>query len=108
MVVFSPLACFFLYARPFGLLYYMIIEKVRQKCNSEGESLKLLRERLGITQEDLASKLGVSERTISRAETGARVVKFSISQFKVLMALFDKAGISLYDLPDDPSLPSAD
>ncbi|MBQ3552254.1 MAG: helix-turn-helix transcriptional regulator [Clostridia bacterium] len=48
-------------------------------CNCSGKRIKLMREKLGISQEQLAAKmqilgLDISQRTISRVETGLRVV----------------------------------
>lgn len=48
-------------------------------CNCSGRRIKLIRERLGISQEHLAAKmqiegLDISQRTISRVENGLRVV----------------------------------
>ena len=42
----------------------------------DGDGLKLWRKRWGITQVDLARRLGTSQVTIARWETGARKISF--------------------------------
>ncbi|MEP0832243.1 helix-turn-helix domain-containing protein [Microcoleus sp. AS-A8] len=64
-------------------------------------TLKQLRERLGMTQEELATQLGTTSRTIRRHETGEREIRFSLPQIKRLIELMQRAGMSSDDLPDN-------
>lgn len=74
-----------------------------KNSNSKPESaiLKQLRERLKMTQEELATELATTSRTIRRHETGERQIRFSLPQIKRLMELMQRAGMSINDLPDD-------
>lgn len=69
--------------------------------NPESATLKLLRKRLSMTQEELAQELGTTSRTIRRHETGERQIRFSLPQIKRLIELMQRAGMSADDLPDD-------
>ena len=69
-------------------------------ADMEESPLKKLREELGMSQEDLARKIGTSARTISRWETGESVPSFTIAQMKALDALLMEHGKALKDLPD--------
>ena len=64
-----------------------------------GESpLKQLREAVGLTQEELARRIGVSTKTISNWERGAYPATFNVPQIK---ALCRELRCSLEDLPDN-------
>ena len=57
----------------------MKIYKPNGKCNISGNNIRVARENLGLSQEQLAAKLQVMElditqKTISRMETGLRVI----------------------------------
>lgn len=57
----------------------MKIYKFNGKCNISGEKVRLERERLKLSQEELAAKLqllglDVTQKAVSRIETGNRVV----------------------------------
>ncbi len=57
----------------------MKIYKHNGKCNVSGEKIRENREKLGISQEQLAAKLQLlgldtNQKAISRVETGSRVV----------------------------------
>ncbi|MEQ9238891.1 helix-turn-helix domain-containing protein [Coleofasciculus sp. E2-BRE-01] len=69
--------------------------------NLEWATLKLLRQHLSMTQEELAQELGTTSRTIRRHETGERQIRFSLPQIKRLIELMQRAGMSADDLPDD-------
>ncbi|MGF1571241.1 MAG: helix-turn-helix transcriptional regulator [Nodosilinea sp.] len=69
-------------------------------ADMEESPLKKLREEMGMSQEDLARRIGTSGRTISRWETGDSVPSFTIAQMKALDALLMEHGKSLSDLPD--------
>ncbi|MFP4124361.1 helix-turn-helix transcriptional regulator [Coleofasciculus sp.] len=63
-----------------------------------GESpLKLLREKLKLTQEELARRCGIPLRTYVRWETGDAVARPSVPQIK---ALCRELGVSIEELPD--------
>lgn len=66
-------------------------------------TLKSIRKKLGISQSELAKKLGVRRETISDWERGKHSPSLSIPQFKTLSLLLQEAGIKLDDLPDDLS-----
>ena len=57
----------------------MIIGKVTDQCNICGQNVRKLREKLGLSQDQLAAKLqteglGVNQNSVSRIETGKRIV----------------------------------
>ena len=69
----------------------------------EGNSpLKTIRENLlGMSQQELASQLGIAVSTVSRWERGSGTPVFTPGQFKVILARLATKGITLEDLPDD-------
>ena len=64
-------------------------------------SLKQVRERLNMTQDEFARELGITGRTIRNHETGANQLRLSLGQIKRLKELLEQAGMSIDDLPDD-------
>ncbi|MEW6491727.1 MAG: helix-turn-helix transcriptional regulator [Cyanobacteriota bacterium] len=80
---------------------YRFAIKNNLEFSPELATLKQLRERLGMTQEELATELGTTSRTIRRHETGERQIRFSLPQIKRLIELMQRAGMSSDDLPDD-------
>ncbi|MBE9128604.1 helix-turn-helix transcriptional regulator [Coleofasciculus sp. LEGE 07092] len=73
-----------------------------QKFNPNVPTLKQVRERLGMTQEEFGKALGIARETINRYERGVhQQLKFSVSQVKRLVELMEEAGMSIKDLPDD-------
>ena len=78
-----------------------MVNDTNSNSNPELATLKQLRERLGMTQEELATELGTTSRTIRRHETGERQIRFSLPQIKRLIELMQRAGMSSDDLPDD-------
>ena len=70
-----------------------------EKQTKEGEtSLKQLRERAGLTQEELARRCGIPLRTYQRWETGETAARPNIRQIK---ALCKELNIPIEDLPDE-------
>jgi len=70
-----------------------------EKQAQEGEiSLKQLRERVGLTQEELARRCGIPLRTYQRWETGETLARPNIRQIK---ALCKELSIPIEDLPDE-------
>lgn len=68
------------------------------RCNVSGEKVRELRERAGISQEQLAAKiqlagLSITQKAISRIETGDRVVADYELQY-----LADALGTTVYQL----------
>ncbi len=78
-----------------------MVDDKNLNSNPELATLKQLRERLGMTQEELATELGTTSRTLRRHETGERQIRFSLPQIKRLIELMQRAGMSTNDLPDD-------
>ncbi len=70
-----------------------------EKQAKEGEStLRQLRERAGLTQEELARRCGIPVRTYQRWETGETTARPSVRQIK---ALCRELNIPIEDLPDE-------
>lgn len=74
----------------------------RQFHVEEGESpLKAIRELLGMSQQEFATKLGVSITTISRWERGKTPPTFTIGQVRTLLRELEPYGLNLDSLPDE-------
>ena len=70
-----------------------------KKQPKEGEApLRQLRERAGLTQEELARRCGIPLRTYQRWETGETAARPSIRQIK---ALCRELNILVEELPDE-------
>src|SRR4028119_868974 len=70
--------------------------------NPNVPTLKQVRERLGMTQEEFAQAVGLSRNTIGRYERGEHQrLTLSVAQIKRLVELVEQAGLSIKDLPDD-------
>jgi transcriptional regulator with XRE-family HTH domain len=70
-----------------------------EKQAKEGEAaLRQLRERSGLTQEELARRSGIPLRTYQRWETGESFARPSIPQIKALCRVLN---IPIEDLPDE-------
>jgi transcriptional regulator with XRE-family HTH domain len=70
-----------------------------EKQPKEGEApLRQLRERAGLTQEELARRCGIPLRTYQRWETGETAARPSIRQIK---ALCRELNIPVEELPDE-------
>ena len=64
--------------------------------------MKKLRELLGdMSQQEFATRLGVSIVSISRWENERRPMTLTLRQFKNLLKLMDEAGMSINELPDE-------
>lgn len=75
---------------------------VGNNVNNEPEknNLKFLRERLGMTQQELAEFLGVAASTISRCERGLSELELSFSKWQKLAALVrQRLGVDLVEAP---------
>ncbi|NET39443.1 MAG: helix-turn-helix transcriptional regulator [Cyanothece sp. SIO1E1] len=68
----------------------------------EGQSpLKRIRELMGgISQEELARRIGVSAQTVSRWERGLWAATLTLPQAKALDRELTSIGLTLQDLPD--------
>lgn len=78
-----------------------MVDDRNSNSNPNLPTLKQLRERLGMTQEEFASELGVTRKTLGNHERGAHQLKLSLGQIKRLKELLEQAGMSIDDLPDD-------
>ena len=63
--------------------------------------MKVLRELLGVTQEELARRLGVTVVTISRWERGITPATFTIPQMKAFIKELDSVGWNIENFPND-------
>jgi putative transcriptional regulator len=71
------------------------------KLNPEENSLKQIREALGLTQIEFAKAIQATQRSIVRWENGQTKPMFSIAQIKALQREMRKLGLDFDDLPDD-------
>ena len=72
------------------LAHARITSALREKANLlRPEQIRAARERLGLTQKELASCLGIAESTLSRWETGAQIQQRCMNNF--LKVFFESA-----------------
>lgn len=65
-------------------------------------TLKEVRDRLGMTQEEFAKTLGLSRNTIGNYESGRhQKLQLSMAQVRKIFELMEQAGMSIEDLPED-------
>jgi DNA-binding XRE family transcriptional regulator len=70
--------------------------------NPNVPTLKQVRDRLGMTQEEFAKTLGISRGTVISYESGKhRKLQLSMAQMKKLFELMKQAGLPIDELPDD-------
>ena len=70
--------------------------------NPNVPTLKQVRDRLGMTQEQFAKALGLSRHTINRYESGKHQrLQLSIAQVRKLVDLMEQAGLPIKELPED-------
>jgi transcriptional regulator with XRE-family HTH domain len=75
----------------------------------EGVSpLKTIRKLLGLTQNQLAVRLGSDPSVVSRWERGVYEATFTISQIKAMDELLEEAKLTWKDIPDSFSPYSID
>jgi transcriptional regulator with XRE-family HTH domain len=53
-----------------------------------------------ISMAEFARRLGVNERTVRMWRKGKHPASFTLAQLKVLGRELDRAGLTIYDLPD--------
>jgi transcriptional regulator with XRE-family HTH domain len=79
-----------------------MVDDKNQDFNPNVPTLKQVRERLEMTQEQFADALGLSRNTINRYERGIHQrIALSMGQIKRLVELMKQAGLSIEELPDD-------
>jgi len=69
--------------------------------------IKSIRESVGLTQEQFAKRLGVSERSVRRWETGEREPLLTFAQSRILVQIIEEAGLKVDDLPEELSKPQS-
>ncbi|GAB4201553.1 MAG: hypothetical protein Fur006_54110 [Coleofasciculaceae cyanobacterium] len=70
--------------------------------NPNVPTLKQVRDRLGMTQEQFANALGLSRHTINRYESGKHQrLQLSMAQVRKLVDLMEQAGLPIKELPED-------
>jgi DNA-binding XRE family transcriptional regulator len=70
--------------------------------NPNVPTLKQVRDRLGMTQEEFAKVLGISRGTVISYESGKhRKLQLSMAQMKKLFELMKQAGLPIDELPED-------
>lgn len=78
-----------------------MVDDSNSNSNPNLQTLRQVRERLGMTQEEFAEKLGITRRTLGHHERGERCIRLTLSQIKRLKELLEQAGMSIDDLPED-------
>lgn len=60
-----------------------------------------IRQKTGLSQEDLGRLLGVSFTTVNRWENGKQAPKLDFKQWKIITILLTGMGVDAKDLPDN-------
>jgi transcriptional regulator with XRE-family HTH domain len=74
-----------------------VVKKNNSNSEENQSPLKKLREEAGLSQQELATRIGVAVATISRWERGAPAM-LTVPQMKALCQVFGK---SIEELPDE-------
>jgi transcriptional regulator with XRE-family HTH domain len=74
-----------------------VVKKNNSNLEENQSPLKKLREEAGLSQQELATRIGVAVATISRWERGAPAM-LTVPQMKALCKIFGK---SIEELPDE-------
>jgi DNA-binding XRE family transcriptional regulator len=70
--------------------------------NPNVPTLKQVRDRLGMTQEQFAQAVGISRRTVIDYESGKhQKLQLSLTQVRKLVELMEQAGLPIKELPED-------
>lgn len=81
-----------------------MVDEIEKNDNPNVPTLKEVRERLGMTQDEFAKTLGLSRNTIGSYEGGkSQGIHLPIGKLRHLIRLMEAAGMSVNDLPDDIS-----
>jgi len=75
-----------------------MVKKDKSGSHESDSPLKRLREEAGLSQQELASRIGVGLATISRWERGVSEAMLTVPQMK---ALCRELGKSIEELPDE-------
>ncbi len=78
-----------------------MVDDTDWNSNPHLPTLRQVRERLNMTQEEFARELGTTTRTIGRHERGEHKLRLTLGQIKRLKELLEQARMSIDDLPDD-------
>jgi transcriptional regulator with XRE-family HTH domain len=78
----------------------------KKETTQEKTVLRELREQLGYTQQQFATRLGIATRTLWQWESGKVEPSFTVKQLRILRFELARAGISLDDLLEYDSLTS--
>lgn len=78
----------------------MKAQELREK-NKKMSVIKQLRDRLELTQEELARELNISVWSVAKWEGGKHNPSFNFRQLKALYCLLARTGLSILDLPDN-------
>ncbi len=73
--------------------------RVKIKTKEKYTNLKWIRDQLGLTQEELAFLLGVSQPSVSRCEKGGKDLLVPLSGWQALTQKMKEVGIDLTGLP---------
>ncbi|MEB3179065.1 MAG: helix-turn-helix transcriptional regulator [Nostocaceae cyanobacterium] len=79
-------------------LVYQMMKNDKSGSQESDSPLKRLREAAGLSQQELAFRIGVAVATISRWERGVSPAMMTVPQMK---ALGKALGVSLEELPDE-------
>lgn len=63
--------------------------------------MKAIREKLGMTQQEFATAVGVAVATVSRWERGKSPMVLTLPQMKSFSRLLRDCGLTIENLPDD-------
>lgn len=75
--------------------------EVQRRVDGGESVLKVIRETLGMTREELAVKLRIAATTVYRWETGRAVPSLTIPQVKALSQILKEVKMTVDDLPDN-------